>query len=91
MEILKLVGLMMALIIFTAGILGFSLLKAYDEFLKAIETKNRIRLWFSFSSIMLLLIAVVIGFSGIGSSIGKNKNLTLRIPFERTEQAVTER
>jgi predicted PurR-regulated permease PerM len=82
---------MMALILFVAGVLGFSLLKAYDEFQKAIETKSRVRLWLSFSSVMLLLIAVVVGFSGIGSSIGKNRNLTLRIPLERTQQDSIER
>lgn len=91
MEFLKFVGLMVALILFIASVLGFSLLKIYDEIKKAIATNNRTRLWLSFSSVILLLISIVIGFSGVGSSIGKNRSLTFRIPLEHTPQDPEER
>jgi uncharacterized membrane protein YbhN (UPF0104 family) len=86
MELLKFVGLMVILILFISGILGFSLLKTYDEFRKAIETKNRIRLWLSFSCATLILIGVVIGFSGVGSSIGKGGHLTSKISLKQAQQ-----
>jgi hypothetical protein len=67
-------------IFFCAGASGFCLLRIYDIFKSAIETKSRVKLWLALSASMLTLLIVIIGATGIGMSIRQRKFSPIRIP-----------
>jgi len=72
-------------LLFTAGISGFVLLKIYDEFRKAIEKNNRIRLWYALSLSMFVLLGSIVGFSGLGTSIKNVKPFSVSLHSDSIE------
>lgn len=47
---------MMGASLVAAVFMGFSLLKAYEEFLKGVEQKNQVRIWSAFFIVSFLFI-----------------------------------
>jgi hypothetical protein len=69
---MKLVAIIIIGCLFGAGLGGFCLLKAYDEFHKAIKANSRLRLWHAFSLFMLTLLVAIFTFAGFGMSVRSN-------------------
>jgi hypothetical protein len=55
-KIIETVAFMIGGSLVAAAFMGFSMLKAYEEFLKGVEQKSRVRIWSAFFIISFLFI-----------------------------------
>ncbi len=85
MNVLQATALMIFGCMFGAALGGYILLRAYEEFRKALVKGSRFRLWYSFFLIVFTFLALCIGFSGMNRRGWEVKPLRIPVTMKCNE------